>query len=110
MKKEQILSLILDNWNKPIVFVDTNHIIQYMNLPAKKHYSKWGDVIGKNIFDCHNENSRKIINDIFMQLEDGAEEILFTDNEKHRVYMRGVHDEDGNLLGYYERYEPPKIK
>jgi DUF438 domain-containing protein len=110
MNKEKILSLILDNWNKSVVFVDSNHIIQYMNLHAKKQYSKWGDVIGKSIFDCHNENSRKIINDVFLQLKKGSEEVLFTDNEKHRVYMRSVRDEEGNLLGYYERYEPPLVK
>jgi DUF438 domain-containing protein len=106
MNKEKIISLILDNWNKPVVFVDTDHIIQYMNLPAKKHYSKWGDVIGKSIFDCHNENSQKIISDVFTQLQSGSEEVLFTDNKKHRVYMRSVRNEEGNLLGYYERYEP----
>ncbi len=52
----------------------------------------------------------KIINDVFLQLKKGSEEVLFTDNEKHRVYMRSVRDEEGNLLGYYERYEPPLVK
>jgi DUF438 domain-containing protein len=110
MDKEKILSLILDSWNKPVVFVDTNHIIRYMNLPAKKHYSKWGDAIGKSIFDCHNENSCKIIKDVFVKLQDGSEEVLFTDNEKHRVYMRSVRGENGELIGYYERYDPPVKK
>lgn len=35
------------------------------------------------------------------------EERLTTDNEKHRIYMRAVRDADGQVLGYYERYEPP---
>jgi DUF438 domain-containing protein len=107
MNKETLLATILDNWHKPIVFVDANHIIQYMNVPAQRHYAQWGTVIGKSIFDCHNDNSRKIIQDAYRQLEDGAEEVLFTTNEKHRVYMRGVRDSKGTLLGYIERYEPP---
>ncbi len=37
----------------------------------------------------------------------GLEERLITDNEKHRIYMRAVRDENGQVLGYYERYEPP---
>ena len=43
-------------------------------------------------------------------LQNGEEEILFADNPDHRVYMRGVRDTKGNLIGYYERYEPPIVK
>ena len=38
---------------------------------------------------------------------EGLDERLITDNEKHRIYMRAVRDGDGNVIGYYERYEPP---
>jgi len=54
MEQLELLKLLLDNWNESVVFVDTNHIIRYMNTPAKKHYAKWGEVLGKSIFDCHN--------------------------------------------------------
>jgi hypothetical protein len=30
-----------------------------------------------------------------------------TDNEEHRIYRRAVRGADGQVLGYYERYEPP---
>jgi hypothetical protein len=36
-----------------------------------------------------------------------GEEWLITDNEKHRIYMRAVRGTDGQVLGYYERYELP---
>jgi DUF438 domain-containing protein len=110
MEQLELLNLILDSWNESVVFVDTNHIIRYMNTPAKKHYAKWGEVLGKSIFDCHNPGSCKIIRDCFARLQNGEAEILFADNEKHRVYMRGVRDTKGKLIGYYERYEPPVIK
>jgi len=108
MKKVELLSLILDSWNSPVVFADVEHIIRYMNAPARKAYEKWGDVIGKSVFSCHNENSCRIIQDIFLKLQNGAEEVLYSDNKKHRVYMRGMRDREGHLLGYYERYEAPR--
>jgi DUF438 domain-containing protein len=107
MEQPELLALILDSWNESVVFVDTDHIIRYMNAPARMHYIKWGDVLGKSIFDCHNPDSCQIIRDCFARLQNGEEEILFADNQKHRVYMRGVLDKQGNLIGYYERYEPP---
>jgi DUF438 domain-containing protein len=107
MEQLELLTLILDSWNKSFVFVDTDHIIRYMNAPAKVHYAKWSDVLGKSIFDCHNANSGQMIRDCFVRLQNGENDILFDDNEKHRVYMRGVRDKKGKLIGYYERYEPP---
>ena len=102
----KLLSSILDSWHKPVVFVDADHIIRYMNAPARTHYAKWGDVIGKDIFHCHNEKSCQIIRESFQKLQNGEEEVLITSSEKHRVYMRAVRD-DGHLIGYYERYELP---
>ncbi len=37
----------------------------------------------------------------------GEDERMITDNEKYRIYMRAVRDEQGELIGYYERDEPP---
>jgi len=103
----RILPLLLDSWNKPVVFVDTTHHIQYMNAPARRHYSKWGDVIGKSIFDCHNSASRKVIEAAYQDLLSGRKEVLITHSPRHRVFMRSVRDEDGTLIGYYERYDAP---
>jgi DUF438 domain-containing protein len=110
MNENEIMKCILDSWNKPVVFVDTDHVIVYMNEPARKNYAKWGDVIGKSIFHCHNEQSCRTIREVFMELEKGAEEVMITNSEKHRVYMRSVRDKNGKLLGYFERYEPPSGK
>jgi DUF438 domain-containing protein len=106
----RILFLIFDSWNKPIVFVDTDHIIRYMNKPAKRNYSKWGDVVGRSLLDCHNERSRAIIRKSLRKLADGEREVEISSSTRHRVYMRGVKDEKGELIGYYERYDPPVKK
>jgi DUF438 domain-containing protein len=102
--------LILDSWNKPVVFVDTNHQIQYMNKPARRHYSKWGDVVGKSIFDCHNDNSRETIEKAFRKLVDGVKEVMIVNSKKHRVFMRSVRNEKGTMVGYYERYDSPILE
>ena len=43
-------------------------------------------------------------------MQQGLEERLITDSEKYRIYMLAVRDENGQLIGYYERYEPPRGK
>ena len=110
MEQLELLTLLLDSWKEGVVFVDTEHIIRYLNSTAKKQQAKWGDIVGKSIFDCHNPNSCKIIRDCFVRLQNGETEILFADNPDHRVYMRSVRDTTGELIGYYERYEPPVVQ
>ena len=106
MNETEIMAMLLDNWYEPIVFVDAEHIIRYMNAPAKNMYAEWGDVLGKSIFNCHIEKSALIIKDAFNKLKDGQDEALFDDNGKRRGYLRALRDHDGRLLGYYARSEP----
>ena len=109
MENEKLLRLILDSWNKPLVFVDSDHIIRYINAAAKvKHEQKWGDILGKSIFDCHNEKSRKIIEEAVEEFKNGKDEIQIVNSPKHRVYISCVRDENGQFIGYYERYDPPE--
>jgi DUF438 domain-containing protein len=78
-----------------------------MNRAARERYRGRPAEVGRSIFDCHNESSNRVIRDVFEHLKAGEEEQLITDDENHRVYMRAVRDKDGNLIGYYERFEPP---
>jgi len=107
MEPLEMLSIVLDNWHKPLIYVDCNHIICYLNKPAKKKYAKYGDVIGKCLLDCHNENSCRLIQEGFARLQTGTEEVLLSDTAKSRYYIHAVRDEEGHLLGYYDRYDPP---
>jgi DUF438 domain-containing protein len=103
----KLLSAFLDSLKDPFLFADTDHVIRHMNKAALRHYEKGAALLGTSLFDCHNETSNAIIKEIFTAMQAGEEERLITDNEKHRIYMRAVRDEEGRLLGYYERYEPP---
>lgn len=108
MTEEELYSAFLDSLNQPFVFVDTEHVIRYMNKPAVERYKGRPAEVGRSIFDCHNENSNRIIREVFEALKQGEDERIITDSEEYRIYMRAVRDKDGNLIGYYERYEPPR--
>lgn len=109
MIDSNLISALLDSLKEPVVFADTDHIILYMNKAAIKRYVDRGGagLVGKSLLECHNEQSQQMILEILAGMKDGEEERLITDNKKHRIYMRAVRSPDGQLLGYYERYEMP---
>ncbi|MFC1852202.1 PAS domain-containing protein [candidate division CSSED10-310 bacterium] len=106
----ELLQACFNSIKDPFVFVDTSHIIRFMNQAAAVHYEKGFDLIGNSVLDCHNEESRKIIIEILSEMFAGLEEKLITDNDKQRIYMRVVRDAQGMVLGYYERYEAVTAK
>ncbi len=109
MNKSFYISL-LDSIKDPILVADTNHIVQYMNKAAIAHYSEDEKLLKTDLLKCHNEESQKMMIEILTEMQDGLEEKLITDNEKYRIFMRAVRDDNDNLIGYFERYEPPQKK
>ena len=109
MEIEKIMSCILNSIPYPILFVNCDHIITYMNDAAKHHYYKergYKDLIGKSLFDCHNEQSKHKITEAFEKIKNHGNEIFIGVSVKNqRIYMNPVRDENGNLLGYFERFE-----
>ena len=101
------MAAILDSLVDPMLFADTGHTVRYMNRAAIAYYSQGEALLGSSLLDCHNASSQCIMIEILAAMESGLEERLITDNEKHRIYMRAVRGDDGRVLGYYERYEPP---
>ena len=56
--------MILDwakEMNCAVTVCDKEGVILYMNDKAKETFAKHGDLIGKSLIPCHNENSRAII-------------------------------------------------
>jgi DUF438 domain-containing protein len=104
----KIYEAILDSIDNPIVFVDNNHIIRYLNKAARIRYEKRGyaDLIGKSLFDCHNQASTESINRIHDRLLAGeATVFLKVNKDQERITVVGVRSNAGQLLGYYERFE-----
>lgn len=50
--------------NCAITVCDTEGIILYMNEKARRTFAKHGDLIGKNLLECHNERSQAKIREL----------------------------------------------
>jgi PAS domain-containing protein len=104
-----LMAAILDSLKDPILVADTDHIVRYMNRAAIAYYEEGESLLGTNLLDCHNERSQAMMIEILAAMHAGLEEQLITDNEEERIFMRVVRDPAGQVLGYYERYEPPRV-
>ena len=91
MLDKALMASILDGLKDPFVFVDTDH------------YEEGESLLGRSVLDCHNPQSRAMILEIFKAMQNGEDERLITDNEKHRIYMRAVRDENGSLCSAQAR-------
>jgi PAS domain-containing protein len=105
-----LMAAILDSLKDPILVADVEHVTRYMNKAAIAYYDDGESLIGRSLLDCHNERSQQMMIEILAEMHQGLEERLITDNDRHRIYMRVVRDAGGKVLGYYERYEPPRVK
>jgi DUF438 domain-containing protein len=103
------LRLILDALPFPVVFVDADNTIRFLNRRAKFHYYEergYRDLIGISIFACHNEKSKERIISIIEKLKNHGREMFLTVNEKNeRIYVTPVRDDEGEFIGYFERFE-----
>jgi len=102
------LSAILNSLKNPVLVGDLTHTAIYMNRAAELHYTGGVRLLGTNLLDCHNARSQAMMVEILAAMHEGLEERLITDSEEHRIYMRAIRNQEGKLLGYYERYEPPR--
>ncbi len=105
-----ILRGILDSLPYPVVFVDREYIIRYMNRYAQYHYYQergYQDLMGQSIFACHDkESSRERIRAAFEKMKrDGKEMFVGVNARNQRLYMQPVRDKDGQLIGFFERFE-----
>ena len=112
MVKLETLLLLLDSIDEEIVLVDTNHKIVFMNRRALEEYKDRGgeSLIGKLIFDCHNENSKKTILEVYERLKNGEDEVELESTPSVRTFVHSVRDHNGNLIGYFERFEKNNTK
>jgi nitrogen-specific signal transduction histidine kinase len=109
MEIEKIALYVIDSWPYPVLFVDCDHIIRYMNKQAKYHYyteKGYRDLIGKSLLEFHNEQSKEKIITAYEKLRNHGSEIFLGVNVKNqRMYISPVRDEAGELVGYFERFE-----
>ncbi len=109
MDNNMIYEAILDSISSPVVFVDNDHIIRYLNRSARaRYYEKRGyaNLVGKSLFDCHNSESRDKIIQIHSRMLAGEDEVFLKVNKDgEKITVVGVREPAGHLIGYYERFE-----
>ena len=49
------LESVLDRLKNPLIFVDTDHVIRYVNKAAKQDCDQGEILVGSSILNCHNE-------------------------------------------------------
>lgn len=102
---------VLEQDRAAVVICDLQHTIVYMNPVAKLRYKNSGgaNLLGKSLLDCHNPRSNEIINKVLDWFKQSKENnMIYTyKNEKENkdVYMVALRDDDGTLIGYYEKHE-----
>jgi DUF438 domain-containing protein len=109
MTPDAICKAILDSSPYPVVYVDLNHVIRYLNPMAVYHYQTergYSDLLGRSLFNCHTERSKEKILQAVEHFKRGGQEILLTVNVKNqRIYISPVRNSEKKLVGYYERFE-----
>lgn len=94
-----------------VVICSLQHEIIYMNPAAVSRYEKRGGaaLVGQSLLDCHNAESGELIEKVVSWFRESLEHnIVYTSyNEKENkdVYMVALREEDGTLIGYYEKHE-----
>lgn len=102
---------IIDQDVASVVICNLKHEIIYMNPKAVESYHKWGGeaLLGKSLMNCHNPKSKEIIEKVVAWFEEDKEHnrihTFYNEKQAKDVYMVALRDEDGTLIGYYEKHE-----
>ena len=111
MELSKFFKSVLDQDQCAIVICNLEHEIIYMNPAAIAKHAKRGgaELLGKSLLDCHNARSVEMIEKVVDWFKESKEHnhIYTFHNEKENkdVYMIALRDEDGTLIGYYEKHE-----
>ncbi len=86
--------------NCAVTVCDKEGVVLYMNDKAKETFAKHGDLIGKSMIPCHNENSRAIIAKL---LETGGTNCytILKNGQKKMIYQTAW-KEEGVVAGLVE--------
>ena len=111
MELSKFFKSIIDQDRCAVVICNLEHEIIYMNPAAVERYAKRGGaaLVGKSLMDCHNPESvekiRKVVTWFAQSRENNIVYTYYNEKENKDVYMIALRDEDGTLIGYYEKHE-----
>ncbi|SHK44477.1 PAS domain-containing protein [Fibrobacter sp. UWEL] len=107
----KLFKSIIDQDNANIVVCDLDHKIVYMNPIACERYAKRGGaaLVSRSLMDCHNPDSQEKIRKVIAWFAESPSNnrvhTFFNDKQNKDGYMVALRDEDGTLIGYYEKHE-----
>lgn len=107
----QFFKSILDQDGSPVVVCDLQHKILYMNPVAVARYGQFGGekLLGKSLLDCHNSKSGQMIHQVLdwfrADCSHNRVHTAYNEQENKDVYMVALRNEQGTLIGYYEKHE-----
>lgn len=94
-----------------VVICSPSHEIIYMNQTAIERYAGRGGekLLGKSLLDCHSAASNQMIQKVVDWFRESPEHnriyTSYNERENKDVYMVALRQEDGSLMGYYEKHE-----
>lgn len=86
--------------NCAVTVCDAEATIVYMNRKSRETYKKHGNLIGKNLMDCHGERSRGIICRLLD--EGGANAYTIEKDGQRKMIYQTAFSEDGKVGGLVE--------
>ena len=111
MEINKFFKSIIEQDTAAVVICDTAHRIVYMNPAAIASYHAYGgaNLVGKSLLCCHNDRSadaiRRVVAWFAASPEHTRVHTFFNEKQQKDVYMVALRDDDGNLIGYYEKHE-----
>lgn len=111
MELSKFFKSVLEQDRSAVVICNLEHEIVYMNPAAIARYHKSGGekLLGSGLMNCHNKKSNELIEkvvDWFKQSTDNNIIYTFRNVKENKdVYMVALRDDDGTLIGYYEKHE-----
>lgn len=109
MEISQFFKSVIDQDGAPIVICGLDNTILYMNPAARERYKKHGDLVGTSLAGCHNADSNEKMRRVIEWFgTDKSHNKVYTyrnDKENKDVYMIALRNEQGELIGYYEKHE-----
>lgn len=109
MEINQFFKSVIDADRAPIVICAVDHTVLYVNPAAEERYSHAGNLVGRNLLECHAPRSQEIIEKTIKWFSECTENnIVFesrNETENKDVYMVALRDAGGRLIGYYEKHE-----
>lgn len=102
---------VLEQDRSAMVLCDLEHTIIYMNPAAGERYAKSGGMalLGKSLLDCHPPQANEMIYRVVEWFKaDRMHNLIYTfrnEKENKDVYMVALRNDNGELIGYYEKHE-----